>query len=558
MRPPAARGYIGLQMTGPTTDTEVAGQTKQVARSAGWPPAARNARLWLLALTILHLALACPLLTRAPRPIADESWEATTGWSLAFEGRLRDAVIPNRDGIDRAFVQPRVTQSLVLAGMYRLLGFSLFAGRLASVLIGLVAVWGTFYLLRTWVTPGVAGLATVLFIVESQVFIAARTVRPEIYLLCASVWMLALLARGIIHGRLWLCFAAGLVGGIGCYTHPNMAIVIVPTLPLIFWHLGLRRRAWAVLASYGVGGVIAVLPFLAWVAYAHARWGVSFTAQLGTWYMQAPGVAGEALAREYFRWWNYLRLPYRGPWVLVVIASIVAGLYRRHPIHVWGLAQVLAHVVLFTLLIRRPSVAYLVVLSPWLAAFVALWVSQLWRAAAAADATWLRRRGLQAVAAGSLALTIAVHMAGNVYLLYLYRRADYDGVCRRIAAHIEPGSRVCGNLVFWTGLHQFPYVCEVPEWNLRAEDITDRLRARLDAFAPQYMLRCSDMCLTLGGSGPRRAKINRDYDHAADWYEYWEALENVCKDTYLRQHRAVLLDQFETRDFGTIEIHRLQ
>jgi hypothetical protein len=514
--------------------------------------------LWLVLLTALHLGLACPRLARVPRAIADESWEATTGWSLAFEGRLRNPVIPNRDDINRAFIQPRVTQSLVLAGVYRLLGFSLIDGRLASVLVGLVAAWGVFCLVRVWASLKVAGSAALLFIVDSQVFLTARVVRPEIYLLCASVWMLALLARGIARGRLWTCFAAGLVGGIGCYTHPNVAVVILGALPMIFWHLGLRRRAWAVLASYAVGGILAVLSFATWVAYAHTHWGVRFTAQLGSWYMQPLSDAEHVLARELSRWWAYLRLPHRGPWVLVVLASIVAGLFRRNPLHVWGLAQVLGHVVLFPLLIRRPSAHYLVVLSPWLAAFVALWASRLWSTASATHAWPLRRHGLRALAVSSIALTLAVHMAGNLYLLHLHRRADYDDVCQRVAAQIQPGSRVYGNLVFWTGLHQYPYLSEVPQWTTKTAEITDRQRARLRAFDPQYMIRSSDICWTLGGLGPRRAEINRDFQHAAHEFDFWEVLENLCKDSYLRQHRAVLLDRFETYDFGTIEVHRLQ
>lgn len=556
----------------PCSTTGSEGEAEQAVRSeerpepssvGGHAPAgpsgtARNTLLWLLLLTALHLGLACPRLGRVPRAIMDESWEATTGWSLAFEGRLRNPVIPDRDGIDRAFVQPRVTQSLVLAVVYRLLGFALIDGRLASVFVGLVAAWGVFCLLRAWASLGVAGLATVLFIADSQVFLATRVVRPEIYLLCASVWMLALLARGITRGRLWTCFAAGLVGGIGCYTHPNIALVILPTLPMIFWHLGLRRRAWAVLASYGLGGILAVLPFAAWVAFAHARWDVSFFAQLGGWYMQPLDNAGNVLVKEFYRWWTYLRLPHRGPWVLVVVASVVAGLFRPNPLHVWGLAQIVGHAVLCPLLIRKGSPHYLVVLSPWLAAFVALWASQLWRAALAPSAGPLRRRSLQAVALGSIALTLAVHVAGNLYLLHLHRRADYVEVCRRIAAQIEPGSRVHGNLVFWTGLHEYPYLSEVPQWTTRTSEIAERLRSRLRAFDPQYVVRSSDMCLTLGGLGPRRAQINRDFQHAADFVDYWEALENLCKDSYLRQHRAVLLDRFETYDFGTIEVHRLQ
>jgi hypothetical protein len=525
---------------------------------ADLPGAARNTLLWLLVLTILHVGLACPRLARVPRVVMDESWEATTGWSLAFEGRLRNPVILNRDGIDRAFIQPRVTQSLVLAGVYRLLGFSLIDGRLASVLAGLVATWGVFCLLRAWAAPGVAGLAAVLFIADSQVFLTTRVVRPEIYQLCASVWMLALLARGVARGRLRTCFAAGLVGGIGCYTHPNMVLVILPALPMIFWHLGLRRRAWTVLASYGLGGIVAVLPFAAWVAYAQAHSAVSFFAQLGSWYVQPGEDAGHALVKEYYRWWDYLRLPYRGPWVLVVIASVVAGLFRRNPLHVWGLAQVVGHAVLFPLLIRKGSPYYLVALSPWLAAFVALWASQLWRAAVATGAGPLRRRGLQSVAIGSIALTLAVHMAGNLYVLHRHREADYDGVCRRIAAQIEPGSRVYGNLVFWTGLHDYPYLSELAEWTVRLDEIPEWLLARLQAFDPQYMIRSSDLCWSLGGLGPRRMEINRDAQRSFDEFDRSEARQNVCKDSYLRRRRAVLLDSFETYDFGTIEVYRLR
>jgi hypothetical protein len=253
-----------------------------------------------------------------------------------------------------------------------------------------------------------------------------------------------------------------------------------------------------------------------------------------------------------------LRLPYRAPWVLIVAASVVSGLFRRDPLHVWGLAQVVGHAVLFPFLIRKVSPHYLVVLSPWLAAFVAVWVSRLWTAAVAVSVPVWKRRGLQLLALGSVAVTIAVHMAGNVYLLHRHRQADYDGVCRRIAAQIPAGSRVYGNLVFWTGLHQYPYASEMAEWPVRSDVFAERLRVRLSAFDPQYMVRCSDLCWTLGGFGPRRKEPNRDFQRLVGAEGRWEVGETLYKDRYIRIRHAVLLDKFETYDFGTIEVYWLR
>jgi hypothetical protein len=323
----------------------------------------------------------------------------------------------------------------------------------------------------------------------------------------------------------------------------------------IFWQLGLCRRTWAALTAYGLGGVVGVLPFLVWVAYAQAQHGVSLLAQLGDWYVSGVGGEYDTLSREWYRWWNYLRLPYRGPWVLIVIVSMVASLLWRHPIGVWGLAQTAGHAILFPLFIRKGSPHYLVVLSPWLAALVALWASRLWSRAAPATGA-LRRRGLQALAIGSVAVTLAVHMAGNLYLLHRYRHANYDGTCARVAQSIEPGSRVYGTLVFWTGLHQYPFLGDVGEWVLPAGEVKDRLRARLVAFRPQYIVRGSDLCWTLAGFGPRQQEFTRDLWRTID-RPRWEALQNLCTDSYLKQHGAVLLDKFETYDFGTIEVHEL-
>lgn len=528
------------------------GARESARRSSTW----RLSLAWTLALTVLYLAQSLPRLGAVPRAIMDESWEACTGCALAFEGRLRNPVIQDRDGIDRAFVQPRVIQSLVLAATYRLLGVSLLAGRIASVLVGLAAVLGVFYLIRTWLSPHAAGLAALLFSVETQFFLVSRTVRPEVYLVCASVWCMALLARGTSRGSMRRCFAAGVVGAVGCYTHPNMAIFAGAGVVLILYQVGLCRRMVTALGCYAVGGILGIVPFFAYVAYAQARHDVSFTEQLGTYYytQSAEDSVPQILMREKGRWQSYLRPAYRWPWVLILVASAVAGVVRRHPLQVWALLLVAGHLLLMPVLIRMPSPRYLVVLSPWFAGLAVVWVVQLRQRATGTQVAPARRRVRMLLAVGSIAVWLAVQAAGNSVLLHVYRNADYDAVCRRIAKNIPDGAKVYGSLVFWVGFHDHPYRCQMNEAIFTTESLVSALRSRLREFAPDYMIRSSHSCVTLGGLGPRPTDMQHRNEAPN---KPWVARQNRFEDRLL-ERRGELLDRFVTSDFGAIEVYRLR
>ncbi len=543
-------------------DSPPLGMTDAVSRSATGPvactPAAgtrRKGLLWILAIAVVHLAQALPLLTAVPRAIMDESWEACTGFALAYEGRLRNPVIHTRYGIDRAFVQPRVTQSLALAALYRIGGFSLATGRLASVLVGLVAAWGVFYLMRTWLSHDLAGLVALLLVVDSHFFLTARMVRPEIYLLCASVWMLALLAHGLARNSSVRCAAAGVIGAVGCYTHPNMAIVVFLALVLILGTLRFTRRAWIAITWFGLAGVLAAAPFFAYVAYAHARHDVHFIEQLGGFYTNLEGGgAVTPLVREARRWRGYFQPTHRGPWLLVVAASLVYAFIRRFTAQRWALVLIGGHAMLMFLLIKMPAHRYLVVLSPWFAMLIVLLAARLWNRAPVVGQGRGRSAG-RVLGAGLLVVAAANQVAGNAYMAYAYREADYGRVCQRIAAQIPAGARVTGPLVLWTGLHDRPFLSEIDEPRLRVEAFAPTLRSRLMRFDPQYLVRTSDRCVSLGGLGPRRTEANRDTEHTwAD--DLAEALANRYLDIYIVQRGGVLVDRFTTRDFGTIEVYR--
>lgn len=511
--------------------------------------------LWVPTLTALYLAESLPLLSKVPRAIMDESWEALTGYALAYEGHLRNPVIQNRHGIDRAFIQPRVTQSLVLAAGYRLLGFSLNTGRLASVLVGLLAVWGVFYLMRVWLSPALSWLTALLTSLEMHVFLAARTVRPEVYLLCASIWMVALLARGTVGRGSLPWFGAGVIGAVGCYTHPNMLAVVVLGLVLIFCQVGRHRRTARALAAYTTGGLVGLAPFIAWVAYAQVHYDVHFCGQLGEYYTEIGADSPVALlVRELNRWRTYLMPVHRAPYVLGVALGLIVGLRHRQPVQVWAIVLVVGHALLLPLINRTGKPRYLVVLSPWLAALVVVWAAQLWQWAGVRPTRRRWRHGVRALAVAGIALSLAVNLGGNAYLTYAYRNADYDAMCQRIARHIPTGARVYGRLVFWTGLYKYPYLSDINEEAAPASETRALAQARLVRFRPEYVVRGSDLCWHLDGSGPRASK---PVYRAGGLEDEWRF---VCDrvDDELIAHCGVLLDRFTTRDFGTIEVYSLR
>ncbi len=510
--------------------------------------------LALLLLAALCLAQGLPLLSRAPRMIMDEAWESCTGYALVEEGRLRNPIIHYRGDIDKAFVQPRITQSFVLAGAYQIFGFSLHTGRLASVLVGLLAAWGVFYLARTWLTVGGAMLLATLFLLETQYVMVARMARPEVYLICASVWSLGFLARGTTYRNWWLVLLAGIVGGVGCYTHPNMIIFALAGVALIFAQVGVCGWTLAAIGLYALGGILGVVPFFVWVGYAHAVHGVSFWEQLGHFYTHTHEESLAAmLRREMLRWWSYLRPVPRAPWLGLALLGLIFCRKRERAIMVWAVILIIAHALFLPLLNRSGSPRYLTVLSPWFAGLIAVFILATWSHVRQRTANW-QRWSLRVIAVGGALGAIAINIAGTVVVLRAYRDADYDAFCARIAENIPPGSRVYGNLFLWIGLHEYPFFSDINQEFLPKEQMEPTVLSWLSEFRPQYAVRSTDPCWEIGGLSPRRQEADfRGYGVSGLGMQLkWEA-----ESKYLR-HRGQLLDRIESRDFGTVEVYRIR
>lgn len=78
-------------------------------RAAGW-------KREVVILALAQLGLGLIYLKTVPRFYNDEPWEASLGYSLAYEGVLRHGIIEGWGGIHVRFVQNQVIQPFVSGG----------------------------------------------------------------------------------------------------------------------------------------------------------------------------------------------------------------------------------------------------------------------------------------------------------------------------------------------------------------------------------------------------------------------------------------------------------
>src|SRR6476620_6374427 len=85
-----------------------------------------------------------------PKAWMDEAWDSTTAYAFQREGTFRNLTLVSaaRGNQDVHFLQPRILYNLVMCPIFSLLGVGSVQGRLASMLMGGVAVIGIYSLAR--------------------------------------------------------------------------------------------------------------------------------------------------------------------------------------------------------------------------------------------------------------------------------------------------------------------------------------------------------------------------------------------------------------------------
>ena len=477
----------------------------------------------------LILAAACLLLliqaaTLLPvRWVEDESWYSIAAHTLATTGELRMPVFAEGANTARVDTRPPLT-AMLMAGVFKLAGTSLYSAKLPFLLAGVIAILLT-YLLGceiggVWVgLIGAMALAT-----DNLFFLATRTARPET--LASSFAILGILLF-LYSQRLdspQLAFFSGLVVGLGSVAHLNAfaAAISAGVLAILEFRWAVLRRArpWWFVA----GLLLPIAVFLGW-ALSDAVHRAEFVR------MYAYGEGGtlaDIPHRELVRYRDFLgfssfrvKLPIQVPMRLHIALALLfsaGALYRYNRKLLGKIGCLILPAMAWWAYERNATPRYIATGS----AYLALLISGAAVALIEFKPRW--RKAVTAVAA----LMLLSQVAGNFLLLYTYRQANYQTVTRQLREIIPAKATVYGAITFWMALCDHPYY----SWNRTP------VQYAVDRGASYLIL--NDRVL-LHGSG-----YGED-----NWVEVRESA-----NAFVAKH-AVLAGRVNNSYYGDLEIYRV-
>ena len=404
----------------------------------------------ILAGACLLLAIQCLTFPRT-RFVEDEGWNSDESVTWMREGRLRMSSFP-ADFDSQLDARPPLL-AFSMGETFRLFGIGVLQARLSSMLAGLGVVIAAYFLGMEWGGAWAACVAALLVACDNFLWVTARSARPEPHttlFVCLGIVFFYVARR---KESAWWSLLAAVSIGVSINYHPlGIGFAMALTALLLFEFRSEAIQAPRVRA-FVLGVVATILPYAIWLAYdAQHRFGFR-----ATYMRRAVGtslwgrVLGERERLADFVGLGSQRvpLPFHIPY-RIHIALIAAGalviLWRRRPRLARDIAMLLAVNFLWWAFLVNKTPRYMTTVAPVIAASVACALVGI-----AKDQRWKR-------AAIAIGLIFGLSQAaGNAYLLYRYRTADYEAVGRQLRAAIPQPASVYGILTFYLALNDRTY-----------------------------------------------------------------------------------------------------
>lgn len=156
---------------------------------------------------------------------------------------------------------------LLLHALISQFGDSAFVMRAPSVVAGAATV-PLMYLLVSRLGGRLAGLfASVLFVVSEPLVFWQQNARDYAFVVLFSVGSCLAAVVAVQEERFWMWLVWVVVSGLGCYTHPEMLLLLPPQIVVILaWARSWRTR-WTLIGFTGAGA-LAALPILGEAAHS--------------------------------------------------------------------------------------------------------------------------------------------------------------------------------------------------------------------------------------------------------------------------------------------------
>ena len=414
-----------------------------------WLTDSRRIRIVILA-SLLLLAQAVPLIYT--RWVADESWYSAPADNLARFGELRIPAFAETSTQSHVYTLSPALM-LIEAGIFKVLGTSLYTAKLPFLLSAFAGIFLTYLLGCELEGPLLGVVAAVFLATDNMYFVAARTVRPEAMVVFFSLCGILLYLYARRRRSIGLAFLSGLMVGVGALVHVNAlsAGITAGVLALLEFRAGIIRRArpWAFVA----GLILPIVPYVLWGmsdAVHRKEFITLYTTGEQATLSQIPSLElsrySDFIGMPSSRFRFPIPLPYR---LHVVVALLAAAwfLWRYNRSLFYKVLCLLLPCMLWWMYIRNQTVRYTATAAPYFALLLAGAAIALWNA---------RPRWRKQVVAVAVLLLVA-QVASNYFLLYRYRKADYLALAGRFHALIPKDATVYGALHFWMAFHDQPF-----------------------------------------------------------------------------------------------------
>jgi 4-amino-4-deoxy-L-arabinose transferase-like glycosyltransferase len=401
------------------------------------------------------LALLISVLDQIPLPntrwVEDEGWYGDAGKTLMQEGRLRLSTFPPSDTMGRVDTRPPA-MSAALAVSFKLFGVGLWQARLPSYMARTGAILLVFLLGVRYAGPMAGLFAATLLLFDNYLFVAGRTVRPEAietFLMILTLWLYhqARERKSLLFTLLASLAAAAAmafhVSGIAVAL--SLGVLLLLELRFSVWK---SARAWC----FALTIAMAIGAFALWVRSTPDH----YEAFRALYVDRASVPYSEKINQELLRYKDFIgfgnqriplpvKLPLRAHIAAAILVSFLV-LWQFNRTATLDLFVCVAINVLWWTFLVNKTARYFSIGGPLFALLMAIAIVALLQ-----KTTWTR------TAACAFALLVLSQMAGNAFLLYSFRNADYRKVTEQLRAAIPPDKSAYGIITFWLALNDRKY-----------------------------------------------------------------------------------------------------
>ncbi len=462
------------------------------------------ARLIVVGLLAGWIALNLLTLDRYPIAGCDEASRSQVAYNIIHTGRFGyDARLGLGGSAANIATNGRLAE-IAIALTQLAFGPTLWASRLSSLIAGLVTALVLFKLGEAIANRRTGAVAALVYLLLWRTLYHTHFARPEAWTAAAAVVALWLLWRMIERPTFWNGALAGLAAALVVDFH-FLGLSFAAAAGLIVVFVGVRSHRWPMVGAFAAGGALGLIywlaahllpdpsAFMTQVFQVHAQHGATNFAGFS--------VLGSVVGLGRFYWGEFVGSNgYLDAFPALFFAIGIAGTVLRRDrgsrltLGYYGLSTLV-----FTFIAPVKKWYNAMDWVPLLALMVGLALDSL--PDLLVKLRTLSRISPQAIRVGLLAPLVVGLLAGDLYLLYKFRSANFYAYSEPLTSVVPPGETLVGPHQFWFARPDQPFVATtVTQWMDVSEGrpFDSAMAQQLyDLIAPAYVVMLPQWeCLT--------------------------------------------------------------